>query len=37
MFGSLSVLSVLGKGFLLELLRGKQPEPGRLARLRARL
>jgi hypothetical protein len=36
LFGSLSVLSVLGKGFLLELLRGGEPRPGRLARLRAR-
>jgi hypothetical protein len=35
LFGSLSVLSVLGKGFVLELLRGGKPRPGRLARLRA--
>jgi hypothetical protein len=35
LFGSLSVLSVLGKGFLLELLRGGERRPGRLARVRA--
>jgi hypothetical protein len=36
LFGSLSVLSVLGKGFLLELLRGGDPPPRRLSRLRRR-
>jgi hypothetical protein len=35
LFGSLSVLSVLGKGFLLELLQGGEPRPGPLARVRA--
>jgi hypothetical protein len=34
LFGSLSVLSVLGKGFLLELLRGGEPHAGRFARVR---
>jgi hypothetical protein len=36
LFGSLSVFSVLGKGFLLELLRGDDPPPRRLTRLRRR-
>jgi hypothetical protein len=37
LFGSLSVFSVLGKGFLLELLRGGDPPPRRLTRLRRRV
>ena len=37
LFGSLSVLSVLGKGFLLELLRGRDPQPRRLTRVRRRV
>jgi hypothetical protein len=36
LFGSLSVFSVLGKGFLLELLRGGDPPPRRITRLRRR-
>jgi len=36
LFGSLSVLSVLGKGFLLELLRSGDPQPRGFARLRSR-
>jgi hypothetical protein len=36
LFGSLLTLSVLGKGFVAELLRGGAPQPGRLQRLRTR-
>jgi hypothetical protein len=36
LFGSLLTLSVLGKGFLAELLRDGAPQPGRLERLRSR-
>jgi hypothetical protein len=36
LFGSLSVFSVLGKDFLLELLRGGDPPPPRVTRLRRR-